>query len=50
VTPAVLAAATVWLVVLMVRSGRQRENPDDPPAAGNTTDPRTVATKAGEGG
>jgi len=46
VTPAVLAAATVWLVVLMVRSGRRRENPNDPPAPGDSTNPRTVATKA----
>jgi hypothetical protein len=46
VTPAVLAAATVWLVVLMVRSGRRRGSPDDPWAPGNTTDPRTVTTKA----
>jgi len=50
VTPAVLAAATVWLVVLMVRSGRRRGNPNDPPAPGNTTDPRTVATKVAGGG
>jgi len=50
VTPAVLAAATVWLVVLMVRSGRRRGNPNDPPAPGNITDPRTVATKVAGGG
>jgi hypothetical protein len=50
VTPAVLAAATVWLVVLMVRSGRRRGNPNDPRAPGDTTDPRTVATKATGGG
>ena len=47
VTPAVLAAATVWLVVLMVRSGRRRGDPDDPRAPGNSADPRTAATKAG---
>jgi hypothetical protein len=50
VTPAVLAAATVWLVVLMVRSGRRRGNPNDPRAPGDTTDPRTVATNATGGG
>jgi len=50
VAPAVLAAATVWLVVLMARSGRRRRNPNDPSAPGNTTDPRTVATKATGGG
>ncbi len=50
VTPAVLAAATVWLVVLMVRSGRRRGNPHDPRTPGHTTDPRTVATKAAGGG
>jgi hypothetical protein len=47
VTPVVLAAATVWLVVLMVRSGRRRGDPDDPRAPGNSADPRTAATKAG---
>jgi hypothetical protein len=41
VTPAVLAAATVWLAVLMVRS-RSPERPE--PAA--TVDPRPAATKA----
>jgi hypothetical protein len=41
VTPAVLAAATVWLAVLMVRS-RSRERPE--PAG--TVDPRPAATKA----
>jgi hypothetical protein len=40
-TPAVLAASTVWLVVLMVRS-RSRERPE--PAG--TADPRPAATKA----
>jgi hypothetical protein len=47
VTPAVLAAAKVWLVVLMVRSGHRRGNPDGPQAPGNSADPRTAATKAG---
>jgi hypothetical protein len=46
VTPAVLTAATVWLVILMVRSDRRRGNPNDPRAPGDTTDPRTIATKA----
>jgi Glycosyltransferase family 87 len=46
VTPAVLAAATVWLVVLMVRSGHRRADPDDQGAPGNSADPRTAATKA----
>ena len=41
VTPAVLAAATVWLAMLMVRS-RSRERPE--PAG--TVDPRPAATKA----
>jgi hypothetical protein len=41
VTPAVLAAATVWLAVLMMRS-RSRERPE--PAG--TVDPRLAATKA----
>ena len=50
VTPAVLTAATVWLVVLMVRSARRRGNPNDPSTPGHTTDPRTVATKAAGGG
>jgi len=50
VTPAVLTAATVWLVVLMVRSGRRRGNPNGPRTPGHTTDPRTVATKAAGGG
>jgi hypothetical protein len=50
VTPAVLTAATVWLVVLMVRSDRRRGNPNGPRAPGHTTDPRTVATKAVGGG
>ncbi len=41
VTPAVLAAATVWLAVLMVRS----RSPERPEPAG-TVDPRPAATKA----
>jgi hypothetical protein len=41
VTPAVLAAATVWLAVLMVRS-RSRERPE----LAGTADPRPAATKA----
>jgi hypothetical protein len=41
VTPAVLAAATVWLVMLVVRAGRSGQ----PEPAGATAD-RTVATKA----
>jgi hypothetical protein len=47
VTPAVLTAATVWLVVLMVRSGHRRRDPNDPRVPGNAADPRTAATKAG---
>jgi len=47
VTPVVLAAATVGLVVLMVRSGRRRRDPNDPRAPGNAADPRTATTKAG---
>ena len=41
VTPAVLAAAAVWLAVLMVRS----RSPERPETAG-TVDPRPAATKA----
>jgi hypothetical protein len=41
VTPAVLAAATVWLAVLMVRS-RSPERPEP----GGTVDPRPAVTKA----
>jgi hypothetical protein len=41
VTPAVLAAVTVWLAVLMVRS-RSRERPDP----SGTADPRPAATRA----
>jgi hypothetical protein len=56
VTPAVLAGATVWLVVLMVRSGRaRRAEPKDPEDPGGSRDPqapgisadRTTAPKAG---
>jgi len=43
VTPVVLAVATVWLVVLMVRSGR-RPRPRGPRAA---VDPADTAAKAG---
>ena len=42
VTPAVLAGATVWLVVLMVRSRRSR-----PRRASDVVDRRATATKAG---
>ena len=44
VTPAVLAVATVWLVVLMVRS--RRANRSEPPGAGGPADPRAAAAKA----
>jgi hypothetical protein len=44
VTPAVLAAATAWLVVLMVRSGRAGR--PDPLGAGDAADPRATATRA----
>ncbi len=44
VTPAVLAGATVWLVVLMVRS--RRASRSDPPGAGGSADPRAAAAKA----
>jgi hypothetical protein len=47
VTPVVLAAATVWLVVLMVRSGRRRPSPRGPRAPRHTADPAGTATKAG---
>jgi hypothetical protein len=47
VTPVVLAAATVWLAVLMVRSGHRRGDPDGPRAPGDSADPETAATKAG---
>ena len=41
VTPAVLAAATVWLAVLMVRS-RSRDRPEPR----GTVDPRPAASRA----
>jgi len=44
VTPAVLAVAAVWLVVLMVRS--RRANRSEPPGAGGPADPRAAAAKA----
>ena len=44
VTPAVLAVATAWLVVLMVRSRRAMQT--DPPEAGGSADPRAAAAKA----
>jgi hypothetical protein len=44
VTPAILAAATAWLVVLMVRSGRASRS--DPPGAGGSADPRAAAKAA----
>jgi len=47
VTPAILAAATVWLVVMMVRSGRLRPGPGGPLAAGTSADAASTATKAG---
>jgi hypothetical protein len=47
VTPVILAAATVWLVVLMVRSGRRRPSPRGPRAPRHTADPAGTATKAG---
>jgi hypothetical protein len=47
VTPVILAAATVWLVVLMVRSGRRRPSPRGPRAPRHTADPAGPATKAG---
>jgi hypothetical protein len=46
VTPVVLAAATIGLMFLMVRSGRARGDPNDPRSPGNTADPRTATTKA----
>ena len=42
-TPAVLAAATAWLVFLMVRA-RRPAGPDAPPDAG-AVDPQATATK-----
>jgi hypothetical protein len=44
VTPAVLALATMWLVVLMVRSRRAMR--PEPPGAGGPADPRAAAAKA----
>jgi hypothetical protein len=44
VTPAVLAVATVWLVVLMVRSRRAIRG--ETPGAGGATDSRAAAAKA----
>ena len=44
VTPAVLAVATVWVVVLMLRSGRAMR--PEPPGAGGPADPRAAAAKA----
>ena len=44
ITPAVLAVATVWLVVLMVRSGRMGRR--DSPGTGGSADSRATAAKA----
>jgi hypothetical protein len=44
ITPAVLAGATVWLAVLMVRS--RRAGRQDPPGTGGAADSRTAAAKA----
>jgi alpha-1,6-mannosyltransferase len=44
VTPAILAVATVWLVVLMVRS--RHTNRRDPSGPGEAADPRAAAAKA----
>jgi hypothetical protein len=44
ITPAVLAIATVWLVVLMVRSRPAVEG--ETPGAGGPADPRAAAAKA----
>jgi hypothetical protein len=44
ITPAVLAIATVWLVVLMVRSGRMGRQ--DSPGTGGAADPKATAAKA----
>jgi hypothetical protein len=47
VTPAVLAGATAWLVVLMVRSWRaSRSDPPGAGGAGGSADPRAAAAKA----
>ncbi len=60
VTPAVLAGATAWLVVLLVRTGRaRRPEPKDPGDPGDprgpqapaiSADPSTTAPKAVRGG
>ena len=52
VTPVILAGATVWLVVLMVRSGHGRPSHGRPSPGGrripgHTADPASTATKAG---
>jgi len=47
VTPVILAAATVWLVVLMVHSGHRRPGPRGPRGPGRAADPASTATKAG---
>jgi hypothetical protein len=44
VTPAILAVATVWLVVLMVRSRHTMRR--DPSGPGEAADPRAAAAKA----
>jgi hypothetical protein len=44
VTPAILAGATVWLVVLTVRSRRAAR--PEPPGTGGPADPRAAAAKA----
>jgi len=49
VTPAVLAGATVWLVVLMVRSGRAAQPDPGPPGSPGVegpADPRAASAKA----
>jgi hypothetical protein len=47
VTPAILAGATVWLVVLTVRSGRSgRAARPEPPGTGGPADPRAATAKA----
>jgi hypothetical protein len=47
VTPVILAGATVWLVVLMVRSGHGRPSHGGRRIPGHTADPASTATKAG---
>jgi alpha-1,6-mannosyltransferase len=44
ITPAILAVATVWLVMLMVRSGRMGRQ--DSTGTGGATDPEAAAAKA----